>query len=274
MVSYIKATQAQESLKEAREWVYSAEGFDGRRHLAQRRGDTEIIGLKSTSHRHRLGSTASLPSPGHGDCGGWGLGEACTRSYHSKSYNAAAIDTESNALRADLAVTEQQRHLRICSVARRTPSCLKVFFCFFFFFGSGVRRETKVARLRAAGHRRAKDAGFPTVPVRDRRTPNKGRAFYKLTRWTLTRRRLVEGRGQRTSELRDAVRPPPTEPKETSHGHARAASRASGGRTLTCCDRLRLLACRSRLFELRGFRASWSRGLQRCTAMRYRSATL
>lgn len=102
--SYIKGDpKRQWVLAEALEWVASAEGRSVDAYLAQHRQDSEITQLKAyfTSVIEWIGSVF-IRSPDIEMRGlEWGrLYEA----YHSKSYNAAAIDAEVNALRADPAV--------------------------------------------------------------------------------------------------------------------------------------------------------------------------
>lgn len=106
--SYIKGDpKRQEVLAEALEWVASAEGKGVDAYLAQHRKDPDIGQLKAyfTAVIDWIGSVF-IRSPDKEMRGlAWGeLYEA----YHSKSYNAAVLDTEVDALRADPAVTNKR----------------------------------------------------------------------------------------------------------------------------------------------------------------------
>jgi hypothetical protein len=99
--SYIKGDpKRQEILKEALEWASSAQGVSVDAYLAQHRGDTEITGLKSyfTSVIDWIDSVFTRPPDKEMRGLDWGR---LYESYHSKSYDAAAIDADVNALRAD-----------------------------------------------------------------------------------------------------------------------------------------------------------------------------
>lgn len=99
--SYIKGDpKRQEILKEALEWVSSAQGISVDAYLAKHRNDADITGLKNyfNSVIDWIGSVFTR-SPDKEMRGlDWGR---LYESYHSKSYNAAAIDADVNALRAD-----------------------------------------------------------------------------------------------------------------------------------------------------------------------------
>ncbi len=102
--SYIKGDpKRQEILEEALEWVSSAEGISVDAYLAQHRGDTDIAGLKTyfTSVIDWIDSVFTRPPDKEMRGLDWGR---LYESYHSKSYNAAAIDADIDALRADPAV--------------------------------------------------------------------------------------------------------------------------------------------------------------------------
>jgi hypothetical protein len=102
--SYINGDpKRQEILKEALEWVSSAEGGSVDGYLAQHRGDTAINGLKNYFNSVIDWITGVFIRAPDKEMRGleWG------RLYeidHSKSYNAAQIDADVNALRADPAV--------------------------------------------------------------------------------------------------------------------------------------------------------------------------
>jgi len=102
--SYIKGDpKRQEVLAEALEWVSSSQGMSVDAYLAQHRWDTEITGLKSyfTSVIDWIDSVFTRPPDKEMRGLDWGR---LYESYHSKSYNAAAIDADIDALRADPAV--------------------------------------------------------------------------------------------------------------------------------------------------------------------------
>jgi hypothetical protein len=102
--SYIKGDpKRQEILKEALEWVSSAQGLSVDAYLAQHRGDTKISGLTTyfTSVIDWIDSVFIRPPDKEMRGLDWGR---LYESYHSKSYNAAAIDSDVDSLRADPAV--------------------------------------------------------------------------------------------------------------------------------------------------------------------------
>ena len=102
--SYIKGDpKRQEILKEALEWVSSAQGISVDAYLAQHRSDTEITALKTyfTSVIDWIDSVFTRPPDREMRGLDWGR---LYESYHSKSYNAAAIDADINTLRGDPAV--------------------------------------------------------------------------------------------------------------------------------------------------------------------------
>ena len=99
--SYITGDpKRQEILKEALEWVSSAQGISVDAYLAQHRGDTEITGLKNyfTSVIDWVDSVFIRPPDKEMRGLDWGR---LYETYHSTSYNAAAIDADVNTLRAD-----------------------------------------------------------------------------------------------------------------------------------------------------------------------------
>jgi hypothetical protein len=99
--SYIKGDpKRQEILKEALEWVSSAEGISVDAYLAQHRGDTEIVGLKTyfTSVIDWVDGVFTRPPDKEMRGLDWGR---LYEGYHSKSYNTAAMDADVEAFRAD-----------------------------------------------------------------------------------------------------------------------------------------------------------------------------
>jgi hypothetical protein len=106
--SYIKGDpKRQEILEEALEWVSSSQGISIDAYLAQHRGDTEIAGLKTyfTSVIDWINSVFTRPPDKEMRGLDWGR---LYESYHSQSYDAAAIDADINTLRADPAVANKK----------------------------------------------------------------------------------------------------------------------------------------------------------------------
>ncbi|HVL40497.1 MAG TPA: DUF262 domain-containing protein [Fimbriimonadaceae bacterium] len=102
--AYIKGDpKRQEVLEEALTWVSSAEGISVDAYLAQHRRDTDISGLKTyfTSVIDWVGSVFTRPPDKEMRGLDWGR---LYETYHSQSYNAATIDRDIQALRADPAV--------------------------------------------------------------------------------------------------------------------------------------------------------------------------
>jgi len=106
--SYIKGDpKRQEILKEALEWVSSAQGINVDAYLAQHRGDAEITGLKTyfTSVIDWIDAVFTRPPDKEMRGLDWGR---LYESYHSTSYRAASIDADVDALRADPAVQNKK----------------------------------------------------------------------------------------------------------------------------------------------------------------------
>jgi hypothetical protein len=106
--SYIRGdVQRQEILQGALEWVSSAQGISVDAYLAQHRRDTEITGLKTyfASVIDWIDNVFTRPPDKEMRGLDWGR---LYETYHSKSYNAAAIDAEINTLRADPAVLNKR----------------------------------------------------------------------------------------------------------------------------------------------------------------------
>ena len=124
--SYIKGDpKRQEILKEALEWVSSAQVISVDAYLAQHRGDTEITGLKSyfTSVIDWIGSVFTRPPDREMRGLDWGR---LYESYHSKSYNAAAIDADIAALRVDPAVLNNKGIYEYLLGGKTDPKLLNV----------------------------------------------------------------------------------------------------------------------------------------------------
>src|SRR5262249_210440 len=106
--SYIKGDpKRQEVLKEALEWVSSAEGITVDAYLALHRRDAGISSLKNyfPSLIDWIDSVFTRPPDKEMRGLDWGR---LYESYHSKPYNAAAMDGEVNGLRADPAVQNKK----------------------------------------------------------------------------------------------------------------------------------------------------------------------
>ena len=124
--SYIKGDpKRQEILKEALEWVSSAQGISVDAYLAQHRGDTEITALKTyfTSVVDWIGSVFTRPPDKEMRGLDWGR---LYESYHSKSYNAAAIDADVDARRADPAVANKKGIYEYLLGGKTDPKLLDV----------------------------------------------------------------------------------------------------------------------------------------------------
>jgi hypothetical protein len=104
--SYIKGDpKRQDILAEALKWVSASEGVSIDAYLAQHRQKPAIAGLKTyfTSVIDWIDSVFTRSPDKEMQGLEWGR---LYEEYHLNSYNAAAIDKEVNALRADLAVTK------------------------------------------------------------------------------------------------------------------------------------------------------------------------
>lgn len=124
--SYIKGDpKRQEILKEALEWVSSPQGISVDAFLAQHRGDTEITGLKTyfTSVIDWIDSVFTRPPDKEMRGLDWGR---LYETYHSKSYNAAAIDADIDALRADPAVINNRGIYEYLLGGKTDPKLLDV----------------------------------------------------------------------------------------------------------------------------------------------------
>ena len=153
--SYIKGDpKRQEILKEALEWVSSAQGISVDAYLAQHRGDTEITGLKSyfTSVIDWIDSVFTRPPDKEMRGLDWGR---LYESYHSKSYNAAAIDADVDALRADPAVLNNKGIYEYLLGGKTDPKLLNV---------RVFDEKTKVAAYEQQTQK-AKDEGVSNCPL-------------------------------------------------------------------------------------------------------------
>jgi hypothetical protein len=106
--SYIKGDpKRQEILKEALEWVASAEGVTVDGYLAHHRGDADIAGLKNyfISVIDWVSSVFTRPPDREMRGLEWGR---LYENYHAKSYDAAASEADVDALRADPAVQNRK----------------------------------------------------------------------------------------------------------------------------------------------------------------------
>jgi hypothetical protein len=124
--SYIKGDpKRQEILEEALEWVSSAQGITVDAYLAQHRGDTDITGLKTyfTSVIDWIDSVFIRPPDKEMRGLDWGR---LYESYHSKSYDAVAIDADVNKLRADPAVQNNKGIYEYLLGGKTDPKLLSV----------------------------------------------------------------------------------------------------------------------------------------------------
>lgn len=124
--SYVKGDpKRQEVLEEAFDWVSSSEGISTDAYLAHHRGDTDIAALKGyfTSVIDWIGSVFTRPPDKEMRGLEWGR---LYETYHSTSYNAAAIDKAVNELRADPAVHNAKGIYEYLLGAKSSPQLLNV----------------------------------------------------------------------------------------------------------------------------------------------------
>jgi hypothetical protein len=124
--SYIKGDpKRQEILEEALEWVSSTEGIDVDAYLAQHRRDSEITGLKAyfTSVIDWVDSVFTRPPDREMRGLDWGR---LYQTYHGNSYNAAAMDADIDALRADPAVRNNKGIYEYLLGGKADPKLLDV----------------------------------------------------------------------------------------------------------------------------------------------------
>jgi hypothetical protein len=153
--SYIKGDpKRQDILKEALEWVASAQGVNVDAYLAQHRGDTEITELKTyfTSVIDWIDSVFIRPPDKEMRGLEWGR---LYETYHSKSYNATAIDADVDALRADPAVENNKGIYEYLLGGKTDPKLLNV---------RVFDQKTKVAAYEQQT-KKAKDEGVSNCPL-------------------------------------------------------------------------------------------------------------
>jgi hypothetical protein len=153
--SYLKGDpKRQEILEEALEWVSSAQGFSVDAYLAQHRGDAEITGLKTyfTSVIDWIDSVFTRPPDKEMRGLDWGR---LYESYHSKSYDAAAIDADVDALRADPAVHNNKGIYEYLLAGKTDPKLLNV---------RVFDEKTKIAAYEQQTQK-TKDAGVSNCPL-------------------------------------------------------------------------------------------------------------
>jgi len=124
--SYVKGDpKRQEVLEVALEWVSSSEGIGIDAYLARHRRDTDIGGLKNYFNTVLDWIDSVFTRPPDKEMRGldWGrLYEA----YHSKAYNAAALDAGISKLRADFAVHNKRGIYEYLLSGRAKPQLLDV----------------------------------------------------------------------------------------------------------------------------------------------------
>ena len=124
--SYIKGDpKRQEILEVALEWVASAEGIGIDAYLARHRADTDINRLKTyfTSVIDWIDSVFTRPPDKEMRGLEWGR---LYESYHSNSYNAAAVDADIDTLRADPAVLNNRGIYEYLLGGKTDPKLLAV----------------------------------------------------------------------------------------------------------------------------------------------------
>jgi hypothetical protein len=153
--AYVKGDpKRQEILEEALDWVASSEGQSIDAYLAQHRHDTGIVGLQTyfTSVIDWV-SSVFIRAPDREMCGlEWGR---LYESYHSKSYKAAAIDAEIDALRADPAVEANKGIYEYLLGGKTEPKLLSV---------RVFDQKTKVAAYEQQTQK-ANDGGVSNCPL-------------------------------------------------------------------------------------------------------------
>ena len=153
--SYITGDpKRQEILKEALEWVSSAQDISVDAYLAQHRGDTEITGLKTyfTSVIDWIDSVFTRAPDKEMRGLDWGR---LYESYHSNSYKAAVIDAGVDALRADPAVHNNKGIYEYLLGGKADAKLLNV---------RVFDEKTKVAPYEQQTQK-AKDAGVSNCPL-------------------------------------------------------------------------------------------------------------
>lgn len=115
----------QEILKEALEWVSSAEGMTVDAYLARHRGDGDIGPLQGyfTSVIDWIDSVFTRPPDKEMRGLEWGQ---LYETYHSKAYTAASLDAEITTLRTDRAVTRKRGIYEYLLSGKTKPQLLEV----------------------------------------------------------------------------------------------------------------------------------------------------
>ncbi|MFZ0179217.1 MAG: DUF262 domain-containing protein [Candidatus Dormiibacterota bacterium] len=124
--AYIKGDpKRQDVLAVALDWVSSSQSISVDAYLSQHRGDNEITGLRSyfTSVIDWISSVFIRPPDKDMRGLDWGR---LYESYHSKSYNATAIDVDISALRADPAILNKKGIYEYLLGGKTDPKLLNV----------------------------------------------------------------------------------------------------------------------------------------------------
>lgn len=166
--SYIKGDpKRQEVLAVALEWVSNPQGISVDAYLAKHRHDDSIAELKTyfTSVIDWIGSVFIRPPDKEMRGLDWGR---LYESYHSRSYNAAAIDAEVDALRADPAVLNNKGIYEYLLGDKTDPQLLNVRL---------FDEKTKIAAYEQQTQK-AKAAGVSNCPIcAIGENPNKTRIY-------------------------------------------------------------------------------------------------
>ena len=175
--SYIKGDpKRQEILAVALDWVASSQGLNVDAYLAQHRQDAGIAELKTyfTSVIDWVGSVFTRPPDKEMRGLDWGR---LYELYHSNSYNAAAIDADVDALRADPYVHNAKGIYEYLLGGKTAPQLLDVR----LFDDKTKRVALRAADSECEGRRRVSTARC----ARSAATPTR-RASTSKTRWTPT----------------------------------------------------------------------------------------
>ncbi len=154
-LSYIRGNpKRQEVLEVALEWVSDSQGISVDAYLAKHRHNDGIAGLKTyfTSVIDWIDSVFTRPPDNEMRGLDWGR---LYESYHSESYNAAAIDADVNALRADPAVHNNKGIYEYLLGGKTDPKLLNV---------RVFDEKTKVAAYEQQTQK-AEDGGVSNCPL-------------------------------------------------------------------------------------------------------------
>ncbi|MDA4891789.1 DUF262 domain-containing protein [Streptomyces sp. MS2A] len=147
--SYVKGDpKRQEVLAVALDWVASSQGISVDAYLAQHRHDTDIAGLKTYFTSVIDWIDAVFTRPPDKEMRGLEWGRLYER-YHSTSYNAAAIDADVDALRADPYVHNTKGIYEYLLGGKTSPQLLDV--RLFDDKAKRVAYERQTQRAKAAG---------------------------------------------------------------------------------------------------------------------------